>query len=63
MHAFGDNTMVTAPEVYWDFCGPHMICMERVSGIPMDQFDVMKRRGVSTGSWCCAAAPRCGPRP
>jgi predicted unusual protein kinase regulating ubiquinone biosynthesis (AarF/ABC1/UbiB family) len=46
MHAFGDNTMVTAPEIYWDFCGPHMICMERVSGIPMDQFDLMKRRGV-----------------
>jgi predicted unusual protein kinase regulating ubiquinone biosynthesis (AarF/ABC1/UbiB family) len=44
--AFGDNTMVTAPEVYWDFCGPHMICMERVSGIPMDQFEAMRERGV-----------------
>jgi predicted unusual protein kinase regulating ubiquinone biosynthesis (AarF/ABC1/UbiB family) len=44
--AFGDNTMVTAPEVYWDFCGPHMICMERVSGIPMDQFEAMRERGI-----------------
>jgi predicted unusual protein kinase regulating ubiquinone biosynthesis (AarF/ABC1/UbiB family) len=44
--AFGDNTMITAPEVYWDFCGPHMICMERVSGIPMDQFDAMRERGI-----------------
>ncbi len=46
IHAFGDNKMITAPEVYWDYCGPHMICMERVSGIPMDQFDLMEERGI-----------------
>ena len=44
--AFGDNTMITAPEVYWDYCGPHLICMERMSGVPMDQFDVLAERGV-----------------
>ncbi len=44
--AFGDNSMITAPEVYWDYCGPHMICMERVSGIPMDRFDEMRARGI-----------------
>lgn len=44
--AFGDNTMVTAPEIYWDHCGPRMICMERVSGIPMDHFDELEARGV-----------------
>jgi ABC1 atypical kinase-like domain len=33
IHAFGDNWWVTAPEIYWDYCGPHMICMERMSGI------------------------------
>ncbi len=44
--AFGDNTMITAPEVYWEFCGPRLICMERVSGIPMDQFDLMRERGI-----------------
>jgi predicted unusual protein kinase regulating ubiquinone biosynthesis (AarF/ABC1/UbiB family) len=44
--AFGDNQHVTAPEVYWDFCGPHMICMERMSGVPMDQFDVIRERGI-----------------
>jgi predicted unusual protein kinase regulating ubiquinone biosynthesis (AarF/ABC1/UbiB family) len=44
--AFGDNTCVTAPEVYWDFCGPHMICMERMSGVPMDQFDAIREMGV-----------------
>ena len=46
IHAFGDNKWITAPEVYWDFCGPHMICMERVSGIPMDDFDGQRERGI-----------------
>jgi predicted unusual protein kinase regulating ubiquinone biosynthesis (AarF/ABC1/UbiB family) len=44
--AFGDNANITAPEVYWDYCGPHLICMERMSGVPMDQFDVLAERGV-----------------
>jgi predicted unusual protein kinase regulating ubiquinone biosynthesis (AarF/ABC1/UbiB family) len=38
LHDFGDNRMVTAPEVIWEYCGPHMICMERVYGVPMDDF-------------------------
>jgi predicted unusual protein kinase regulating ubiquinone biosynthesis (AarF/ABC1/UbiB family) len=44
--AFGDNEHITAPEVYWDFCGPHMICMERMSGVPMDDFAAIAERGV-----------------
>ncbi|MDQ6838579.1 MAG: AarF/UbiB family protein [Actinomycetota bacterium] len=44
--AFGDNTCLTVPEVYWDFCGPRVICMERLFGIPMDEFDELARRGV-----------------
>ena len=44
--AFGDNRWVTAPEVYWDYCGPHLICMERMSGVPMDEFDVLRGRGI-----------------
>lgn len=35
--AFGDNPMVTAPQVYWDFCGPRVICMERLYGTPIDR--------------------------
>jgi predicted unusual protein kinase regulating ubiquinone biosynthesis (AarF/ABC1/UbiB family) len=45
--SFGDNKWVTAPEVYWDYCGPHLICMERMSGIPLDEFDILDRRGVN----------------
>jgi predicted unusual protein kinase regulating ubiquinone biosynthesis (AarF/ABC1/UbiB family)/CBS domain-containing protein len=44
--AFGDNNWVTAPEIYWDYCGPRMICMERVSGVPMDDFETIRARGV-----------------
>jgi predicted unusual protein kinase regulating ubiquinone biosynthesis (AarF/ABC1/UbiB family) len=44
--AFGDNEGITAPEVYWDWCGPHVICMERMSGVPMDDFEELARRGI-----------------
>ncbi|HZU79964.1 MAG TPA: AarF/UbiB family protein [Acidimicrobiales bacterium] len=44
--AFGDNSLITAPEVYWDYCGPQVICMERVYGVPMDHFEELERRGV-----------------
>ncbi|HMK63312.1 MAG TPA: AarF/UbiB family protein [Acidimicrobiales bacterium] len=44
--AFGDNSLITAPEVYWDHCGPRVICMERVYGVPMDDFDTIAAMGV-----------------
>ncbi len=44
--AFGDNTLITVPEVYWDHCGPRTICMQRVHGIPMDHFDELVARGM-----------------
>lgn len=44
--AFGDNEWITAPEVYWDYCGPRMVCMERMRGIPMDEFDTLRSRDI-----------------
>lgn len=44
--AFGDNRHITAPEVFWDYCGPHVICMERMKGTPMDEFAAVRARGV-----------------
>lgn len=52
--AFGDNAGVTAPEVYWQYSGPHVICMERMRGIPFDRIPtdrdidtrMLIRRGV-----------------
>ena len=60
--AFGDNEWITAPEVYWDYCGPHMICMERMSGIPMDEFDALAERGVDGEMVLRRGAPRSGSR-
>ena len=43
--AFGDNKRVVVPEVYWSHCGPRVICMERVYGVPMDNFSELERMG------------------
>jgi predicted unusual protein kinase regulating ubiquinone biosynthesis (AarF/ABC1/UbiB family) len=43
---FGDNAWITAPEVYWDHCGPRVICMERLFGTPLDRFDELRARGI-----------------
>jgi predicted unusual protein kinase regulating ubiquinone biosynthesis (AarF/ABC1/UbiB family) len=43
---FGDNAWITAPEIYWDHCGPRVICMERLFGTPLDRFDELKARGI-----------------
>ena len=44
--AFGDNAWITAPEVYAELCGPRVICMERLFGIPMDRFADVRARGI-----------------
>jgi len=44
--AFGDNAELTAPEIYWDHCGPDVICMERLSGTPLDEFERIKAKGL-----------------
>ena len=44
--AFGDNPDVTRPEVYWNYCGPRVVCMERMYGVSIDSFEVLAERGV-----------------
>src|SRR5205823_4502463 len=44
--AFEDNKWITAPEVYWDYCGPRVVAMERMWGTPMDDFAELRARGV-----------------
>jgi predicted unusual protein kinase regulating ubiquinone biosynthesis (AarF/ABC1/UbiB family) len=41
---FGDNAAVAAPEVYWNWCGPNVICMERFFGVPIDDFAAVRAR-------------------
>jgi predicted unusual protein kinase regulating ubiquinone biosynthesis (AarF/ABC1/UbiB family) len=44
--AFGDNTGVTVPEVYWPWCGPGVICMRRLYGCPLDNPEELAARGL-----------------
>ncbi|GAA2725551.1 ABC1 kinase family protein [Actinocorallia aurantiaca] len=46
LHDFDDNYDVAVPEIYWDYCGPQVICMERMHGIPLDEFEEIRARGV-----------------
>ena len=46
IEAFGDNKHITAPEVYWDHCGPRVICMERMYGTPLDRVVGLEERGI-----------------
>ncbi|MGF6886809.1 putative unusual protein kinase regulating ubiquinone biosynthesis (AarF/ABC1/UbiB family) [Nocardia sp. GAS34] len=39
LRAFGDNASVVVPEVFWEYSGPRVLCMERMSGMPLDRFD------------------------
>lgn len=41
---FGDNRGVTVAEVYWEHCSPRIICMERLFGVPIDEFDQLQAR-------------------
>ena len=43
---FGDNKGVTAPEIYWEFCGPQVICMERLYGVALDDFAAVRARNA-----------------
>ncbi|NUS42098.1 MAG: AarF/ABC1/UbiB kinase family protein [Mycobacteriaceae bacterium] len=46
--AFGDNTGVAVPEVFWSWCGPKVVCMERMSGMPLDRFDAIRESHADT---------------
>lgn len=44
--AAGGNVGVTVPRVHWDHCGPRVICMERMWGVPLDDFEAIRARGA-----------------
>ena len=41
---FAGSEMLYVPEVYWDFCRPSVLTLERISGIPINQIDELRRR-------------------
>ena len=38
--------LVLVPEMFWDYCHPEVIVMERMKGIPISQVDVLRAAGV-----------------
>ena len=43
---FADSDLLLVPEMYWDYCSPSVIVMERMKGIPISQLDQLREAGV-----------------
>ncbi|MEO6921508.1 MAG: ubiquinone biosynthesis regulatory protein kinase UbiB [Collimonas sp.] len=46
---FADSELLVVPEMYWDYCSPSVIVMERMHGIPISQLDRLRDAGVDLG--------------
>jgi len=42
----GSNTLYI-PEVYWDYCRPNVLTMERISGVPISDIDALVSAGTN----------------
>ncbi|WP_343732077.1 ubiquinone biosynthesis regulatory protein kinase UbiB [Duganella sp.] len=43
---FADSHLLLVPEMFWDYCSPSVIVMERMHGIPVSQIDRLEAAGV-----------------
>ena len=43
---FVDSPLLAVPEVYWDWCGPRVMVMERMRGVPIAQLDAVRAQGT-----------------
>ena len=43
---FATSQLLLVPEMYWDFCTPKVMVMERMYGIPISQIDTIRAAGV-----------------
>ncbi|MDR1276255.1 MAG: ubiquinone biosynthesis regulatory protein kinase UbiB [Candidatus Accumulibacter sp.] len=43
---FADSELLLVPEVYWDFCTPTVMVMERMHGVPVSRKDRLIEAGV-----------------
>lgn len=44
---FNDSDLLYVPEVYWDYCRPEVLTMERVSGISIRDIDALRAAGTN----------------
>jgi len=43
---FSSSKLLLVPEMYWDFCTPEVMVMERMYGIPISQVGALREAGV-----------------
>ncbi len=43
---FADSDLMLVPEMFWDYCSPSVIVMQRMNGIPISQLDKLREAGV-----------------
>lgn len=41
-----DLNLVLIPEIFWDYCMPNVMVMERMTGVPISQVDRLREAGV-----------------
>lgn len=44
---FEDSDLLYVPKVYWEFCRPNVLVMERIYGIPVSQVEELKAAGIN----------------
>jgi len=44
---FQGSEMLYVPEVYWDYCRPRAMVMERIHGVPISDMDTLRRAGAN----------------
>lgn len=44
---FLDSPLLLVPEVYWDYCHPEVMVMERVIGTPISHVDELRAQGIN----------------
>lgn len=44
---FQGSDMLYVPEVYWDYCRPRAMVMERIHGVPISDMDTLRRAGTN----------------
>ena len=43
---FADSKLLAVPEIYWEFCAPSVMTMQRMFGTPVSQIDALREQGV-----------------
>ncbi len=44
---FKDSPQLYVPKVYWDYCRPNVLVMERIYGIPVSHIDELRAAGIN----------------